>query len=79
MDKMILKKKIQKVFSGNTLKLVNKEIIVSYAGYSRDVGVVYQADGYILACLQNITNWTIEGNDKHYQTITDKYSLQRSA
>ena len=63
---------------GNTLKLVNKEIIVSYAEIQQGhVGVVYQATNWIYTGLSaKRTNWTIEGNDKHCQTIADKYSAK---
>lgn len=63
-------------FIGNTIKLVDKEIIVSFAeiqqGHS---GVVYQATNWIYTGLSaKRTNWTIEGVDLHCQTIADKYS-----
>lgn len=61
---------------GNTIALVDKEIIVSYAeiqqGHS---GTVYQATNWIYTGLSaKRTNWTIEGVDKHCQTIADKYT-----
>ena len=61
---------------GNTLKLVDKEIIVSYAEIQQGhVGVVYQATNWIYTGLSaKRTNWTIEGVDKHCQTIADKYT-----
>jgi len=61
---------------GNTLKLVNKEIIVSYAEIQQGhLGIVYQATNWIYTGLSaKRTNWTIEGVDKHCQTIADKYT-----
>ena len=61
---------------GNTLKLVNKEIIVSYAEIQQGhLGIVYQATNWIYTGLSaKRTNWTIEGIDKHCQTIADKYT-----
>jgi hypothetical protein len=61
---------------GNTIKRVDKQIIVSYAeidqGHS---GVIYQATNWIYTGLSaKRTNWTIEGIDKHCQTIADKYT-----
>lgn len=61
---------------GNTIKLVDKEIIVSYAEIEQGhVGIVYQATNWIYTGLSaKRTNWTIEGVDKHCQTIADKYT-----
>lgn len=61
---------------GNTLKLVDKEIIVSFAEIEQGhLGIVYQATNWIYTGLSaKRTNWTIEGVDKHCQTIADKYT-----
>lgn len=61
---------------GNTIKLVDKEIIVSYAEPDQGhIGVVYQATNWIYTGLSaKRTNWTIEGVDLHCQTIADKYT-----
>lgn len=61
---------------GNTLKLVKKEIIVSFAEIQQGhLGIVYQATNWIYTGLSaKRTNWTIEGIDKHCQTIADKYT-----
>jgi hypothetical protein len=61
---------------GNTLKLVSKEIIVSYAEIQQGhLGVVYQATNWLYTGLSaKRTNWVIEGVDKHCQTIADKYT-----
>ena len=61
---------------GNTLSLVDKEIIVSYAEIEQGhLGIVYQATNWIYTGLSaKRTNWTIEGVDKHCQTIADKYT-----
>ncbi len=63
---------------GNTIPLVNKEIIVSFAEIQqRHVGYVYQATNWIYTGLSaKRTNWTIEGVNKHCQTIADKYTSQ---
>lgn len=61
---------------GNTLKLVDKEIIVSYAEIQQGhLGIVYQATNWIYTGLSaKRTNWNIEGNNSHSQTLADKYS-----
>lgn len=61
---------------GNTIKKVNKEIIVSYAEIQQGhYGIVYQATNWIYTGLSaKRTNWTLEGVDKHSQTIADKYT-----
>lgn len=63
---------------GNTLSKVNKEIIVSYAEIQQGhLGIVYQATNWIYTGLSaKRTNWTIEGVDKHCQTIADKYTAK---
>jgi hypothetical protein len=60
----------------HTIPLVNKEIIVSFADSSQGhVGYVYQATNWYYTGLSaKRTNWTIEGMDKHCQTIADKYT-----
>lgn len=62
---------------GNTLRLVNKEIIVSFAEIQQGhLGVVYQATNWLYTGLSaKRTNWTIKGIDKHCQTIADKYTV----
>jgi hypothetical protein len=61
---------------GNTINKVNKEIIVSYAEIKQGhIGIVYQATNWIYTGLSaKRTNWAIEGNNKHCQTIADKYT-----
>lgn len=61
---------------GNTIGKVDKEIIVSYAEIQQGhTGIVYQATNWIYTGLSaKRTNWTIEGVDKHCQTIADKYT-----
>jgi hypothetical protein len=63
---------------GNTLKLVDKEIIVSYADTSHGhLGTVYQATNWLYSGLSaKRTDWVVEGLDKHSQTIADKYTAQ---
>lgn len=64
---------------GNTLRLVNKEIIVSFAEIQQGhVGIVYQATNWIYTGLSaKRTNWTVDGIDKHCQTIADKYTSKQ--
>ena len=63
---------------GNTVRLLNKEIVVSYAEMQQGhTGIVYQATNWIYTGLSaKRTNWTIEGVDKHCQTIADKYTAK---
>lgn len=71
-----LGKNSESYFIGNTIPLIDKEIIVSYAEIQQGhLGVVYQATNWIYTGLSaKRTNWTIEGVDKHCQTIADKYT-----
>ena len=64
---------------GNTIKLVDKEIIVSYAEIEQGhVGIVYQATNWIYTGLSaKRKNWTIEGENKHCQTIADKFTSEQ--
>ena len=61
---------------GNTIKKCGKEIVVSYAEAQQGhVGYVYQATNFIYTGLSaKRTNWTVEGLEKHCQTLADKYS-----
>lgn len=61
---------------GNTMKKVNKEILVSYAERDQGhLGIVYQATNWIYTGLSaKRSNWTVKGIDKHCQTIADKYT-----
>lgn len=61
---------------GNTIKLIDKEIVVSYAEINQGhIGVVYQATNWIYTGLSaKRTDWKIKGVDRHCQTIADKYS-----
>jgi len=61
---------------GRTLKKCGKEIVVSYAEIQQGhLGIVYQATNWIYTGLSaKRTNWTIEGIDKHCQTLADKYT-----
>lgn len=62
---------------GNTIPLVDKEIIVSYAeGQQGHKGFVYQATNWIYTGLSaKRTDWTVEGVNKHCQTLADKYTV----
>lgn len=61
---------------GRTIKKAGKEIIVSFAEIQQGhAGIVYQATNWIYTGLSaKRTNWTIEGIDKHCQTLADKYT-----
>lgn len=61
---------------GGTVKQVNKEVIVSFADASQGhIGTVYQATNWIYTGLSaKRTDWTIEGIDRHGQTLADKYT-----
>ena len=63
---------------GNTLRLIDKEIVVSYAEIQQGhLGIVYQATNWIYTGLSaKRTNWTITGINKHGQTIADKYTAK---
>jgi len=63
---------------GNTLRLVDKEIIVSYADTAQGhVGTVYQATNWIYTGLSaKRTNWNV-GIEGHSQTIADKYNSKQ--
>lgn len=69
-------KNTESYFIGNTIKLVDKEIIVSFAEIQQGhLGIVYQATNWIYTGLSaKRTNWHIEGENKHCQTIADKYT-----
>ena len=61
---------------GNTVRKVNKQIIVSFAeGERGHVGTVYQATNFLYTGLSaKRTNWKVEGISVHNHTLTDKYS-----
>jgi len=61
---------------GRTLPLIDKEIVVSFAEIQQGhIGIVYQATNWIYTGLSaKRTNYTIEGVNKHCQTIADKYT-----
>lgn len=63
---------------GNTMRKVDKEILVSYAEIAAGhVGTVYQATNWIYTGLSaKRTNWTIDGVDKHCQTLADKFTAK---
>jgi hypothetical protein len=63
---------------GNTLRLLDKEIIVSFADSAQHhIGIVYQATNWLYTGLSaKRTDWTVEGIDKHGHTWADKYSAQ---
>ena len=61
---------------GRTLRLLDKEIVVSFADTSQEhLGVVYQATNWFYTGLSaKRTDWVVEGIDKHGHTWADKYS-----
>ena len=61
---------------GNTIKKIDKEIIVSYAEIEQGhIGTVYQATNWVYTGLSaKRTNWVVEGISKHCQTLADKYT-----
>jgi len=61
---------------GNTIKKVNKEIVVSFSEIEQGhLGIVYQATSFLYTGLSaKRTNWVVIGIDKHCQTIADKYT-----
>jgi hypothetical protein len=73
-----VKKNGESYLIGNTLKKCGKEIVVSYADTAQNhFGIVYQATNWLYTGLSaKRTNWTIEGVDKHCQTIADKYTAK---
>jgi hypothetical protein len=64
---------------GNTIRKVNKEIVVSYAEISAGhIGTIYQATNFIYTGLSaKRTNWRIKGRETHGQTIADKYTSKQ--
>lgn len=61
---------------GGTLPLCGKEIVVSFAEIQQGhVGIVYQATNWLYTGLSaKRTNWTVDGIDRHCQTLADKYT-----
>jgi hypothetical protein len=61
---------------GRTVGKAGKEIVVSYAEIQQGhLGIVYQATNWIYTGLSaKRTNWTIDGINKHCQTLADKYT-----
>jgi len=64
---------------GRTIKRAGKEIVVSFAEIEQGhVGTVYQATNWIYTGLSaKRTNWTVDGVDKHCQTLADKYTSKQ--
>ena len=61
---------------GNTIRKIDKEIVVSFAEISAGhVGTVYQATNFLYTGLSaKRSNWRIKGRSTHGQTIADKYT-----
>lgn len=64
---------------GNTVRSAGKEIVVSFAEINQGhVGTVYQATNWIYTGLSaRRTNWTVDGVEKHCQTLADKYTASQ--
>lgn len=60
----------------NTLKLVPKEIVVSFADTKHGhLGVVYQASNFLYTGLSaKRSDWVVEGLPLHGKTLADKYT-----
>lgn len=71
-------KNLESFFITQTMRKVNKEIIVSFADpVEGHVGTVYQACSWIYTGKSEpFKVWEIEGWDAHNQTITDKYTAE---
>jgi hypothetical protein len=71
-------KNVESYLIGNTLRMVDKPIIVSFAEIEAGhVGTVYQATNWIYTGLSaKRTDWTVEGIDRHGQTIADRYTAE---
>ena len=69
---------VESYLIGNTLRNLHKEIIVSYAEAKEGhLGVVYQATNWLYTGLSaKRTDWTVQGLDKHCQTLADKYTAK---
>ena len=63
---------------GNTIKKCGKEIVVSFAEINQGhTGIVYQATNWFYTGLSaKRTSWTINGINKHCQTISDKFTAK---
>lgn len=69
-------------FVGNTLKLVDYDIIVSFADKSANhVGTIYQATNFLYTGLSDRhVEWTIEGHEStHCRHLFDKYGGVKKA
>lgn len=62
---------------GNTIRKIDKEIVISYADTSAGhVGVIYQATNWIYTGLSaKRTDIVIDGIEKHSQTLLDKMTI----
>ena len=61
---------------GRTVARAGKEIVVSFAEIEQGhAGIVYQATNWLYTGLSaKRTNWTIEGDARHCQSIADQYT-----
>jgi len=74
-----LPKNTESFLVGNTIKQIDKEIIVSYADTSEGhIGYIYQATNWIYTGLSaKRKDWKINGLDIHGHTIADKYTAEQ--
>lgn len=75
----VLPKNTESWLIAQTLKLIDKEIVVSFADTKQNhVGVIYQATNWIYTGLSaKHTDWTIAGISLHGQTIADKHTAKQ--
>ena len=61
---------------GRTLRHAGKEIVVSFADTAQNhIGTVYQATNWLYTGLSaKRTNWTVEGDSRHCQTLADGFT-----
>ena len=61
----------------STLKMIEKEIVVSFADSEQGhLGVIYQATNWIYTGLSDKhTEWKIEGSEKHSRAYSHQYTL----
>lgn len=61
---------------GNTLKLIDKEVVVSFAEIQQGhLGIVYQATNWIYCGLSaKRKDWKVKGINTHSHTLADKYT-----
>lgn len=63
---------------GNTIRRAGKPIVVSFADTDQGhIGIVYQATNWLYTGLSaKRTNWTIDGDSRHCQTLADQMTAE---